>query len=199
MPTICTEHFLDGTIRGPKCKENSKISACALEQIFTEAYKLQFCSKQFSFSHSTLKPSRQDHSPCWWLWARQLNHYLHLSAAFEVVAEFWRIPAKSALRYKTWHSSWLCISVPSPDPAALGSHRFVPTASEIKRGVCSGWRSSKNSSARSHDPSLSIAKWHQLLLLPLFQIKTGLSFGSDTNSFFLPYLRFSSWSQLPCM
>lgn len=52
-------------------------------------------------------------------------------------------------KVQNMHSSWLCISVPSPDAAALWDLRFVPTTSEIKRGVCSGWTVPLEMSAHS--------------------------------------------------
>lgn len=64
--------------------------------------------------HSAQKPSRQDRRSL--IIVRQLNHYFHLSAAFEVVVELWRIPAKSAQRYKTCtatDSAFLCLHLPA--------------------------------------------------------------------------------------
>lgn len=121
MPNISTEHFLDGTSGHQSARKTERSlpvlwSSCYL----ATAYKLQFCSKQFSFSPLLHKsPQGKNTSLCWLLWARQLNHNFHLSAGFEVVFESWRIPAKSTQRYETHAATDSAFLYLYPIPEAL--------------------------------------------------------------------------------
>lgn len=103
---------------------------------FATAYKLQFCSKQFSFSPLLHKsPQGKITSLCWLLWARQLNHYFHLSAGFEVVAEFWRIGAKRAQRYETHtatDSAFLCLHLIPEASLLSGISQICPNTTTDK-------------------------------------------------------------------
>lgn len=119
------------------------------------------------FHLSTQKPSRQDHSSVLITVRQTMKSLLSSVSWLWALVEFWRMPARSAQRYKpcsATDSAFLCLHL-TPEPCcSLGSHRFVPTPSKIKIWVCSGWRCSKHSRGRTRAPFLSTAKWHKLLL-----------------------------------
>lgn len=197
MPNISTEHFLDGIIRRPECKENRALPVLWSSCYFATSFSSVLSNSPFHLS--TQKPSGQDHSSLLITVRQTMKSLLSSVSCLWVVVEFWRMPARSAQRYKpssATASAFLCLHL-IPEPCcSLGSHRFVPTPPQIKMWVCSGWRCSKHSRGRTHAPFLLTAKWHKLLLLPVFQIHTRFSFRSKGNFFLLPHLRSSSWSQL---
>lgn len=141
---------------------------------FATAYKLQFCSSNSSFSHTEALKAR---SQPLLIIVRQLNHYFHLSAGFEVVAEFWRMPAKSAQRYKTCtaaDSAFLCLHLVL---LLSGISQICPNTTRNKNMGLFWLEIPKHSSVRTHDPFLSTPKWQKLSLL-VFEMKTGFSFRS---------------------
>lgn len=123
MPNISTEHFLDGIITGPECKENKDFSLC-FGAVFTLPQLTSFSSvlSNSPFHRSTQKPSRQDHTS--WIIVSQT-----IKSLLPFVSWLWVLEDSSQKcpKVQNMHSNWLCISVPSPAPISpVGSHRFVP-------------------------------------------------------------------------
>lgn len=149
---------------GGQSARQTEISPPALEQLLL-IYNLQFCPKEFSFSpfHTKALKARS-----------QVSDYCEtIKSLLSFVSCLWgggwvlEDTSQKCPEVQNMHSNWLCISVPSPS-CSLGSHRFIPTPSQRKIWVCSGWRSSQHSSIRTHVPFVSTGKWHKLFLLPVF-------------------------------
>lgn len=111
-----------------------------------------------------------------------------MSVGFEAMFEFLRISAKTAKRCETCEATYSAfpylypITVGSQPARSLGFSHICPNPQhqvlQIKMWFYSGERSSKHSNVRTHVIFLSTApnfKWHKLLLLSVFQIKTGFS------------------------